>query len=425
MGERVLKIRILGAGREVGRAGILVEYGGTRILLDYGAAIDTEPAFPLHVAPKTLDAVFLSHAHLDHSGALPMLYVSESRPLYATPLTLELSEILIRDFLKISKYYVPYEVVELESMLSSAKLVRPGDVVEVGEIEVEVVDAGHIPGSCMFKLRAGGLTVLYTGDYSTTSTCLLKGVDPSVAKDVDVLITEATYAKFDHPPREKVEREFVDCVLEVLDGGGVVLVPAFSVGRAQEMMCVLHRAGIPHPVYVDGMARRVAEILLKYGEYLRDPRCYERAYKSARIVADWRSRKRSLKRPCVLVSPAGMLKGGASVFYMERILDDPRHGVFFVSYQIEETPGRMVLEDGVFPSKVGAKRVKARVEWFDFSSHSGISGLRRVAESTPGHAKIVIVHSGEEGGEEFKRFCEEIGREAYFPENGEEIVIEA
>ena len=309
-------------------------------------------------------------------------------------------------------------------MLRSAEFVKPGDRIDVGDIEVEVLDAGHIPGSCMFKLRAGDTTLLYTGDYSTTRTCLLEGVDPSVAGDVDVLVTEATYARFDHPPREEVEREFVDCVLEVLDGGGVVLVPAFSVGRAQEIVCVLHRAGIPYPVYIDGMARRVSEILLRYREYLRDPKCYERALESSRIVADWRTRKRILKRPCVLVSPAGMLKGGASVFYMERILDDPRHGVFFVSYQMEDTPGRMVLREGVFPTKVGAKRVRARVEWFDFSSHVGSSGLKRFVESTPSHAKVVIIHSGEEGGEEFKKYCRETGREALFPANGEGLSLE-
>ncbi len=423
--KKEVKLKILGSGREVGRSGILLEYGDTRLLLDYGVALGSEePSFPLHVAPRELDGILLTHAHLDHSGAVPLLYISETKPLYTTALTLELSQILIMDFLKISKFYVPYEDIELKNMSHYSKFVKYGEKITIGDGEVEIIESGHIPGSCMFKIKLDGLTVLYTGDYNTTETCLLSGFDKDIVGEVDILITEATYAAFDHPPREKVEEVFIEKVYEVLEGGGSVLIPAFSVGRAQEIMCVLAKYDIEYPVYLDGMARVVADLLLYYKDLLRDPGLYEKAYGKAKIVTGWRMRKRALKKPSVIISPAGMLKGGASVFYMEKILNEPKHGVFFVSYLIEDTPGRRVIEEGVFATKKGLNKVKARIEWFDFSSHVSKRGLREVARKLPGHSHVVVVHSGEEG-EDFIKYCrEELGLPVYFPENGSELIFQ-
>ncbi|RLE66685.1 MAG: MBL fold metallo-hydrolase [Thermoprotei archaeon] len=422
--KKEVKLKILGSGREVGRSGILLEYGDTKLLLDYGVALGSEePSFPLHVAPRELDGILLTHAHLDHSGAVPLLYVSETKPLYTTPLTLELSQILIMDFLKISKFYVPYEAIELKNMMHYSKFVKYGEKITVGDCEIEIIESGHIPGSCMFKVRVDDLTVLYTGDYNTTETCLLSGFDKNIARKVDILITEATYAAFDHPSREKVEKEFIGKINEVLEGGGNVLIPAFSVGRAQEIMCVLAKHDVEYPVYLDGMARVVADLLLYYKDLLRDPKLYEKAYNRVKIVTGWRMRKKALKKPSVIISPAGMLKGGASVFYMEKILDEPKHAVFFVSYLIEGTPGRKTIEEGVFATKKGLNKVKARIEWFDFSSHVSRKGLREVAKELPSHAHVVVVHSGEEG-ENFIKYCrEELNLPVYFPENGSELIF--
>jgi len=419
-------LKILGSGREVGRSGILLEYKNTKLLLDYGIALgEEEPSFPLHVAPKELDGILLTHAHLDHSGAVPLLYISETKPLYTTALTLELSHILIMDFLKISKAYVPYEAIELKNMSRYSKIVKYGDKISVGNCEVEIVKSGHIPGSCMFKVKLDDFTVLYTGDYNTAETYLLPGFDKNIVKDVDILITEATYASFNHPPRGKIEKIFVEKIKEVLENGGSVLIPAFSVGRAQEIMCILAEAGIEYPIYLDGMARVVADLLLYYKDLLKNPKLYEKAYEKVKIVTGWRVRKKALKKPSIIISPAGMLKGGASVFYMEKIMGDPKHAVFFVSYLIEDTPARRVVEEGVFLTKKGLGQVKARIEWFDFSSHIDKKGLREVVRELPNHAQVVIVHSGEEEGERFKEYCtEELGLQAFFPENGSELIFQ-
>ena len=415
MGERVLKIRILGAGREVGRAGILVEYGGTRILLDYGAAIDTEPAFPLHVAPKTLDAVFLSHAHLDHSGALPMLYVSESRPLYATPLTLELSEILIRDFLKISKYYVPYEVVELESMLSSAKLVRPGDVVEVGEIEVEVVDAGHIPGSAMVLLEVEeeGETkrVLYTGDVKTSDTRLLKAAQVPKA---DILLCESTYGDRFHPDRAEMENSLLEGVESTLGRGGNAVVASFALGRTQELLLILKDLG--YPVYLDGMGGDLTKLMLQYPRYLRDVKALKKAVEDVIWVEHNGMRKQAVKEPSIIVSTAGMLTGGPIIYYLKKLQGDARSTIFLTGYQVEETNGRLLMDKGFIVDPRSGRRIDIGldVRYLDFSAHDGRRQLEQLVKDVdPG--KCFLLHGDPASCESFGEFTSQVC-ESFIPE---------
>ncbi len=423
-----MKIKILGAGREVGRASVLLQAseGEKGILLDHGVDVSSEvPRFPEHVAPRDLVAATLTHAHLDHSGGLPLIYVSVEIPLIVTPLTLELAELLIRDFLKISRYYIPYEVMELMTMIRNSRAVSYGDAVEVGKYHIEVFSAGHIPGSSMFMVEVEGLKVLYTGDFNLASSCLLQGADTKPFKEADIVIIEATYAKYDHPDRLQNEAVFVRRVRDVVESGGTVLVPAFAVGRAQEIACVIHKYGVDAPVYIDGMARQAAAILEKYAdEYLRDARLYRDALSSVTKVEGAKMRRRIVKRPCVIISSAGMLKGGAAVFYMERIMEDPRNAVFFVSYQVPDTPGRKVLEEGVFVSPRKTGKVEARVEWFDFSAHSGRRELIKALEYTRSSALIVIFHSEEKVGAAFRDYVESrLGREVVFPRVNEEITV--
>ncbi|RLE68693.1 MAG: MBL fold metallo-hydrolase [Thermoprotei archaeon] len=418
-----LKIRVLGGARRVGKSAILVSSRESSVLLDYGVDISgEEPDFPLHVRPKELDLIALSHAHLDHSGAIPLLYVSARPKLYATPLTIALSDILINDFLKISKYYIPYEANELRVMRKAATPVKPGDVVEEDDFQIRFHEAGHIPGSTMIELEIEGYSVLYTGDFNTVETCLLKKACLKPFEKADVVIMEATYAEYDHPERRRVEERFVEDLVEVLDSGGTVLIPAFAVGRSQEIMCVLAKYGIDYPVYVDGMARRVNTVLLEQASSLRDPKLFRRACSVARSINGWRDRRRAASEPSVIVSPAAMLKGGASVYYMKTLLDDPRNAIFFVSYLIRETPARKLLETGVFEHETLKKAVRARVEWYDFSSHCGRRELREVLRRLKRGAKLIIVHSEEEVGLKFTKWIrEEVGLEVEFPREGEEV----
>lgn len=422
----MLKIRILGAGQEVGRAGILINVGKSNVLLDYGVELgEEEPRFPLTVPPKVLSAVVLTHAHLDHSGALPLLYISANPPLYTNNLTMDLSEILLNDFLKISKYYVPYESIEVSATKRNSINVSYNEAFEVNNLELKLYNAGHIPGSSMVFIKTENHNIVYTGDFNINDSCLLSSASLEPFKEADIVIMEGTYASYDHPVRERNEKVFVDYIMEVLDNKGTVLIPSFAVGRAQEILCVLAKYDISYPIYLDGMARLVSDILTRNEAMLRSPKLFKKAYSMARKINGWEMRKRALREPSVIISPAGLLKGGASVFYMEKVMDDPKNAVFFVSYLMKETPARKVIETGVFTSEKKMGSVKARVEWFDFSSHCGRKDLLKVVDVAKKSSKIILVHSEKEVGEEFMRYLiEEKDREVYFPITGEEITIE-
>lgn len=420
-----VRLKLLGAAKEVGRAGILVSTEEKNVLLDYGVSLsEEEPGFPLHVKPRLIDAVALSHAHLDHSGAIPLLYVSASPPLLSTTLTALLSELLIRDFLKLSKYYVPYESSELQKMMENVVYQEYGSAYDLGGgVEVRFYDAGHIPGSAIIEVRTPSWRIVYTGDFNGENSCLLNRADLSPLKKADIVIMESTYAEYDHPPREKNEEIFIGKLYEALEQGGTVLVPSFAVGRAQEILCVLAKHGFEFPVYLDGMAKTAGEIIRGEASLLRDPDIFEKAMSMAIKVRNWDMRKRIAEENAVIVSPAGMLKGGPSVYYMEKVMEKNENAVFFVSYLIPETPGRKVIETGIFSSPTKKGVVNARVEWFDFSAHSGKSQLIQAIEATKKDATIVIVHGREEPELKLAKAAEERGRKAIIPALGEETVF--
>jgi len=417
-----IKVKILGSGREVGRAGILIKSKTDTILCDYGVDISgEEPKFPLHVKPREIDFICLTHAHLDHSGGIPLLYVNERKPLITTSLTWELAELLIKDFLKISKYYVPYEIIELEETRNNVIEGEYGSRFKLkgSNVTVKLYNSGHIPGSSLFMLELDGFKILYTGDFNIEDSCLLNGADLKPFKEADILIMEATYSKYDHPPREENELLFIDTIREVNDNGGVVLIPSFAVGRAQEILCVLAKYDLDIPIYLDGMAKAVIDIMLRNRGYLGNDKLFKKAVGRVKRVNSWKMRRRIVKEPCIIVSPAGMLKGGASVFYMEKIAENPKNAVIFVSYQIEDTPGRNLLSNGYFMSPRGTYDVNARVEWFDFSSHCGHSDLLEILKKIKTDTKVIIVHSDEHDGLEFvNELRDKFNVDVYFPKNG-------
>ena len=407
----------------MGREAILLEIEDKMLLFDYGAMItEKEPKFPLHVRPKELSAVFLTHAHLDHSGVLPLLYVSERIPLYTTKLTAELSVILLRDFIKISKYHLPFEVKEIQKMLNNVVYVEYGENIELGSVTVTPVDAGHIPGSASFIVDTGEMRILVTGDINTNNTCLLKAFEIPRMK-FDLVITEATYALYDHPPREKLERLLIGAIEEILSSNGSVLIPSFSVGRSQEILCILCKYGLDsYPIYIDGMARRVSSILLKYKDELRDPKLYEKCLEVAVKVDSRSMRKDILKtRQNIIVTPAGMLKGGPARFYLRRMCEEARNGIFLVSFQAPGSVGRTVLSKGIAPINRGSSvKVKARLEWFDFSSHTSRSGILNLIERLRTD-EVLIVHTTPHGGLALANTLREKGLKVEVPVTGDII----
>src|SRR5512136_2386467 len=209
-----LQIGFLGGAREVGRLAISVKSEKSQVLLDYGTMLDHEPGFPMHVPPKDLDAVILSHSHLDHSGAIPIFYIQGKKPLYTNKLSMELNQLLISDFIHLSSYYLPFEYLELKAMMLNSKHVGFDDPQRIGDMTFQFKNAGHIPGSVQTLIEAEGKKVLYTGDFNLTDTRLLEGAKMEY-KDLDAVMIESTYANEEHTERKELERKFVDACTDV------------------------------------------------------------------------------------------------------------------------------------------------------------------------------------------------------------------
>lgn len=418
-----MKVQFLGATREVGRSAVAVMTEKTKLLLDYGVMMDHEPGFPMHMPPKEVHGVVMTHGHLDHSGAVPIFHIQEQKPVFGTRLTFELAQILIADFIHLSGYYLPFEYLELRSMMRNTVPLGYRENRAIGDMQLQLLDAGHLPGSAQALVEADGKRLVYTGDYNTISTQLLKAADENYGT-IDAFIVEATYANEDHPERVALEKEFVEKIIDVVENGGTVLVPAFSVGRSQEIACVLAAYHFEYPITIDGMTRETNRILSNYTMFLRDPRLFMDAVRSGDNVEDWRDRRQALNKPGVIISPAGMLKGGPAAFYIQKLGKKHRNAVFLVSYQIPGTPGHELLEKGHCVIDGRMQKIKARVERFDFSSHAGASELKQTINKLEGNPKVYVMHGAEGNCERFAKWVkDETGFEAVAPRSGDAFTV--
>ena len=423
-----MKITALGAAREVGRSAFLLQSDSKNLVLDFGVLLrGSEPSFPIHVQPKDIDAIILSHAHLDHSGATPLFFLSKGVEMYCTSLTLEIADLLIKDFIKISGeirgHYLPFEYLELETMVNAAHKVPLESEFNIGPVQLKLIHAGHIPGSASILIEADGKRILYTGDINSSDSHLMNGAVTDYG-EVDLLLTETTYGLNEHPPREEVERDFVAFAKEIVEGGGTLLVPAFAVGRAQEIACVLYAASFPYPVAMDGMALKTNEILFRHQEFLKDPSLFRRTIEHTHLIKDWKERRKILETPSVIIAPAGMLVGGSAAFYSGELSQGVRNGIAIVAFQIPGTPGRSLLDKGLTMINGKPKKVKSTVRRFDFSSHSGSSELLEMVRKVKGHPKVVMIHGEEIQSSGFAKEVEEkLGLRTLVPEPGEVIQI--
>jgi putative mRNA 3-end processing factor len=420
-----LKVSILGAAKEVGRSAFLVTSKETHILMDYGVLLKREPIFPMHVKPKDIDAVVITHAHLDHSGFVPSLFLSDSveTQVWGTLPTFDLSQLLIEDMIKISGFYLPFEYLDLITMMKHSRNLEYREPRMINDVKVTLHESGHILGGATIILEHGEKRLFYTGDINTRGSKILRPADLDFG-DVDLVIMESTYSQTEQMPREQSERELLEYAYEVVERGGTLFVPAFSVERAQEIACVLKTYNFPHKIAMDGMALKANEIMLRHPAFLRNPEIFKKSIGEAEWISGWSRRKRIVKEPCVIISPAGMLVGGSAVFYIQEIAKSDKNGIALVSYQGEGTPGRALLEKRVtiFDGKV--RKCLADVRRFEFSGHNSRSELFEILDRIKGNPKILTVHGDESS---CTKFAEEIrkkyGYDARAPDTGEVIEI--
>ena len=401
----------LGGGREVGRVGILSKFDDTQLLVDYGLIPSEPPQYPQE-APPIKNAI-LSHAHLDHSGMMPWICTRYNAGVFTTPLTAEISEILYRDTLKIADargHPFPYGEDELNNCLSKFLYISQNDEVELDGLKIKFHPAGHIPGSVMVEIPEYG--VVYACDINTIDTHLLKGAKPIKC---ETLFIEGTYAGVEHPNRKELEKQFLDEIEEVVNKGGKAIIPAFAVGRTQELAMILQKSG--HEVWVDGMGIKISEIMLRHKDYIRSPEKLKKALKEMNIVYSNKGKKMALKAGVVLTT-SGMMNGGPVLWYIDKIKDDPKSAVFITGYQVEGTNGRMLLENKEIELYGVKTKVDCQVKFFDFSAHAGHSQLVKfIKDCSP--ENVVIFHSDNP-----EALIKEIDANIFIPQNGDIIKIE-
>ena len=409
-----MDIQFLGGTREVGRSAILVN---DSLLLDYGIKTGNPPQFPAD-APDP-EAVVASHGHLDHVGSIPSLLSGTRRPpIHWTPPTRELALTLARDTLKLhgGSYDCPFTEEEVRRVTQVSETHGYRETFEAAGHKVTFYNAGHIPGSAHVLVDDGDTTLLYTADFHTDDQRL---VSASTARpDADVVVCESTYSDVEHDARRRIEARFAESVERTVWEGGTVVVPAFAIGRTQEMLLVCAAHDID--CYVDGMGKEVTRMLRQHPEFVHDADALRRATSNARFVTGRDGKRRRIAaQNTVIVTTSGMLSGGPAMTYVPAIRSSPTNKVALTGYQVEGTPGRDLLDTGSAELDGRRMPVSAQVEWYDFSAHADRDGLLDLLSSYR-DARVLVNH-----GDRCEAFAAELrdaGFDAAAPELGDAVV---
>ncbi|MGB1698206.1 MAG: MBL fold metallo-hydrolase [Thermoplasmatota archaeon] len=384
--------KFLGAAEDIGRLGFVLGTGEQKFLFDYGIAPDKPPLYP--IPAPAIDQVFLTHAHVDHSGNIPWLASRHDGTILTTSITAEVSHLMHKDSVKISHlegYPEPYSYADVDAVRDLFEHIGFKERVPLGNASAEFHSAGHIPGAAQVELNSENGGFVFTGDLYTRAQRL---VGPGKPVKCDLLAMETTYAGREHKPRDETEEDFIAYVEDIVDRGGTCIVAAFAVGRAQEVAMVL--AGKGFNVWLDGMGRRVAELYGEHPQYLRDAKEYGRALGAVKHVYNHRGRKVALKEADVIITTSGMVEGGPILYYIDQLRNDTKSGIALTGYQVKGTNGRRLMDTNELdldPREPGKKVKKINMPWkhFDFSAHAGHKDMVEFARET-GADDIILFH---------------------------------
>ncbi len=424
-----IRITYLGGAREVGRSCILLQTPESRILLDCGINVASdEHAYPFLEAPefdiKELDAVIVSHSHLDHSGFVPYLFKFGYRgPVYCTEPTRDVMSLLQLDFIKIQRNEGKDPIYDSDDIKEMVKHTICLDFEEVTDITPDVritlYNAGHILGSSMVHLHIGnGLhNLLYTSDLKYGRSQLLEPA-ATVFPRLETLMIESTYGGKDNvlPPSQEVDENIAQIIIDTVKRGGKVLIPVLGSGRGQDIMILIEnlvRTGrLPEiPVYIDGLVWDITAIHTAYPEYLNNKIRKLIFHKDTnpflnpifKRVGSAKERKEIVeeKGPCVILATSGMLVGGPSVEYLRALAEDKRHSLVFSCYQGEGSLGRRIQRGEREFTFIGAggkqEMMKLNMDVFkiEITDHSDRNELMNFIANCEPHPKKVIVNHGE------------------------------
>jgi len=414
-----MRLKFLGGAREVGKSSVLVDTGQEKFVMDHGIEVQDgkRPIEP----PLDLDGVFITHAHLDHSGFAPGLYSRGYQgKIFATPATFDLSHMLHEDSLKVQHkrgMEAGFTSQDIRRMGKMERIMNFRDPQEIGSSTVEMISAGHIPGAGGVKIDSRGKSIYYTGDIKFEKTDFMFGADMDIGH-VDALISESTYSYKDHPDRNKLKAQLLEVVEETCENGGTAILPSFAVGRTQELLMVLK--DIKFPVYVDGMGIRATRKILSHPKSMLNAGSLSQAFDDAVKVRNNRDRKDAVKEPSVVLTTAGMLQGGPVSFYISKLMMRKECSLTLTGYQVDGTVGRHLAETGIYANGEIEVKPQFPIKFLDFSAHTDRSHLIDFYKKA-NPEKIILVH-----GDRAAEFAEELkgmGFDTHAPENGETVNV--
>jgi KH/beta-lactamase-domain protein len=448
--EEWIRVSYLGAGQQVGRSCLFLQTSESRILLDAGLdtglSITNPNTFPYLDAPEfrveDIDAVIISHAHLDHISFLPFLFkMGYKGPVYMTPPTRDIAALMLIDFVNLTQGRL-YGEKEIREMLKHTITLNYGEVTDITpDVRITFYNAGHILGSALVHIHIGnGLyNLLYTGDFKFNKTNLLDRAVTNFPR-VEGVIMESTYGNKINPPREEIENQLIETIKKTLDRGGNVLIPTFAVGRAQELVILLEkkwREGVfkdyDFKVYFDGMIWDINAIHTAYPEYLnkelkkriseeKDNPFQSEIFK--RVGSAMERQEIIEDNGNVVLTTSGMMNGGPVIEYFRNWAPNEKNSIFFVGYQAANTLGRQIL-DGVKEvplNMVGIDEiVKVNMEIYNFQGFSGHSDRRElinwINRVTPKPHTVHLVHGEKEAIFSLAKAIQKSGFNVNVPKN--------
>lgn len=445
----MIEITPLGAGQDVGRSCILVSIGGKNLLLDCGMHMgyDDERRFPdfsfvsaVGDFDGMIDAVLISHFHLDHCGALP--YFTEMcgyfGPIYMSHPTRAICPLLLEDYRKItierkgaSDFFTTEDI---KNCMRKVTCIQLHQTVKVDdELEITAYYAGHVLGAVMFHIRVGTESIVYTGDYNMTAD---RHLGPAWIDNVKptVLITETTYATTVRDSKRARERDFLKKVHQCVERGGKVLIPVFALGRAQEL-CILienywDRMGIKVPIYFSaGMTQKANHYYRLYTNWtsttLKKPTT--RNMFDFRHITAFEMAYADQEGPMVLFASPGMLHAGTSLNVFKKWAPNPQNMVILPGYCVPGTVGARVLAGDREIEVDGGQKipVKLKVQYLSFSAHADARGIQTLIRQCQPE-NVVLVHGEADGMKKLGPQIEQVfGISCFDPPNGGTVCIQS
>lgn len=428
MNDEYIRLTGLGGFSEVGRSCMILETAETKILIDCGLNVgsrEPDQMFPFFNIPEfdisEIDAVLITHAHLDHSGLVPFLFKWGYRgPVYANDATLSLMTLLQKDYIEVAareNKLVPYNQRDIKQMILHTITRRYGEVTDLSnDIRLTMATAGHILGSSIMHLHIGDgkYNLAVVNDFKGRWSRLLDRANTRFPR-LEAIILESTYGgpRDVMPRRDDAEIQLVKIINQTVRRGGKILIPSLAVGRAQELMVVLanyyrRRQLVEVPVYLDGLIAEATAIHSCHPEYLSS-KLQDQIFNEGNNPflseifhsVDKQSERRALIKgePAVILATSGMLTGGNSVEYFKQMAEDSRNSIVFVADQTEGTLGRRIvsgvkeirsIEDG----RMKMLRVNIEVHQIDgFSGHSDKNEIMNYfRQLSPKPERVVLIH---------------------------------